>query len=210
MQTLVLTSLYSSLPSRECGLKFLCLFPFPSCLFVTPFAGVWIEIIQNICLVCIIPGHSLRGSVDWNISPYAWSKNGRCHSLRGSVDWNCGIVIILLPFPLSLPSRECGLKLFLSYQKLTMPVVTPFAGVWIEIPRSFDKCIFIIVTPFAGVWIEISSLQSASGWYFASLPSRECGLKYKYWKKVLTRIKSLPSRECGLKSKMLLRRPLVR
>ena len=34
-------------------------------------------------------------------------------------------------------------------------MVTPFAGVWIEISSQ--------VTPFAGVWIEISSKQNNTG-----------------------------------------------
>ena len=34
--------------------------------------------------------------------------------------------------------------------------VTPFVGVWIEIPRmSFSHTREITVTPFVGVWIEI-------------------------------------------------------
>ncbi len=36
-------------------------------------------------------------------------------------------------------------------------MVTPFAGVWIEILRSAISCAFLRVTPFAGVWIEILS-----------------------------------------------------
>ena len=36
-----------SLPSRECGLKFLHLSNDFVCHFVTPFAGVWIEINWN-------------------------------------------------------------------------------------------------------------------------------------------------------------------
>ena len=33
--------------------------------------------------------------------------------------------------------------------------VTPFAGVWIEISRKVTKGIYATVSPFAGVWIEI-------------------------------------------------------
>ena len=34
-------------------------------------------------------------------------------------------------------------------------MVTPFAGVWIEIAKYFAEKLSEIVTPFAGVWIEI-------------------------------------------------------
>ena len=75
-----------SLPSRECGLKSLAMDRYLLVFFVTPFAGVWIEI--SICngslpvglvtpfagvwieIVCFakfnypLARHSLRGSVD--------------------------------------------------------------------------------------------------------------------------------------------------
>ena len=78
-------------------------------------------------------------------------------------------------------------------------VVTPRAGVWIEIIRhGIDRAaywslpvrecglklitniiyaIFINVTPRAGVWIEINICCSLLA-YSASLPVRECGLKF--------------------------------
>ena len=34
-------------------------------------------------------------------------------------------------------------------------IVTPLAGVWIEMPYYSDRNDTIIVTPLAGVWIEI-------------------------------------------------------
>ncbi len=34
-------------------------------------------------------------------------------------------------------------------------LVTPFAGVWIEIEYCFKDLVADMVTPFAGVWIEI-------------------------------------------------------
>ena len=56
---------------------------------------------------------------------------------------------------MSLPSRECGLKIIALLWEFIYVGVTPFAGVWIEnilplSPRHADR-----VTPFAGVWIEI-------------------------------------------------------
>ena len=56
----------------------------------------------------------------------------------------------------------------------------------------------LVVTPLAGVWIEIScwgmSRQEAS-----SLPLRECGLKLRIHRNSHFCLKSLPLRECGLK-----------
>ena len=34
-------------------------------------------------------------------------------------------------------------------------LVTPFVGVWIEMPFVGEKSILLRVTPFVGVWIEI-------------------------------------------------------
>ena len=55
-------------------------------------------------------------------------------------------------------------------------LVTPFVGVWIEIPQSID-----------------------SGITFTSLPSWECGLKCRWGNTYVTPVPSLPSWECGLK-----------
>ena len=69
---------------------------------------------------------------------------------------------------------------------------------WIEIlvasPRPTDN----LVTPFAGVWIEIGTSKTIIV-VIGSLPSRECGLKYRACYRRSTGSKSLPSRECGLK-----------
>ena len=56
---------------------------------------------------------------------------------------------------LSLPTRECGLKLPRMIYKLPSCQVTPYAGVWIEISVVTFCDTFVIVTPYAGVWIEI-------------------------------------------------------
>ena len=56
-----------------------------------------------------------------------------------------------------------------------------------------------MVTPYAGVWIEIRKCKAVKR-FFTSLPTRECGLKY-YKKQSHNRLRqSLPTRECGLKS----------
>ena len=57
-----------------------------------------------------------------------------------------------------------------------------------------------IVTPLAGVWIEILSFLYADAAASTSLPSRECGLKSRRKRRSCTGATgSLPSRECGLK-----------
>ena len=55
----------------------------------------------------------------------------------------------------SLPVRECGLKSGTLASGPRTPLVTPRAGVWIEIflVNSFPS--LATVTPRAGVWIEI-------------------------------------------------------
>ena len=55
-------------------------------------------------------------------------------------------------------------------------VVTPCAGVWIEITEGKAANGNRIVTPCAGVWIEIDSGARGSD-ARTSLPVRECGLK---------------------------------
>ena len=39
--------------------------------------------------------------------------------------------------------------------ELLTSAVTPYAGVWIEIPLTFAIGYGNLVTPYAGVWIEI-------------------------------------------------------
>ena len=58
---------------------------------------------------------------------------------------------------MSLPLRECGLKLWKSLETFTAAKVTPLAGVWIEILIEKTYIEGINVTPLAGVWIEISN-----------------------------------------------------
>ena len=77
-----------SLPSRECGLK---LRKRPLCRlspWVTPLAGVWIEMQIWDEKWLNTSGHSPRGSVDWNPAEDHSDKGCRGHSPRGSVDWN--------------------------------------------------------------------------------------------------------------------------
>ena len=56
---------------------------------------------------------------------------------------------------MSLPLRECGLKLVSKLLKFTMNLVTPLAGVWIEITATGSARFPALVTSLAGVWIEM-------------------------------------------------------
>ena len=55
-------------------------------------------------------------------------------------------------------------------------MVTPYAGVWIEILYNIYEMKVSMVTPYAGVWIEIR-VSPSSVIKLWSLPTRECGLK---------------------------------
>ena len=78
-------------------------------------------------------------------------------------------------------------------------MVTPLAGVWIEIRKTDLRASAPRVTPLAGVWIEIRSRKSRRRSTSSSLPSRECGLKFALCPACYSLRWSLPSRECGLK-----------
>ena len=99
---------------------------------VTPLAGVWIEIGM------LLPPHESH-----IVTPLAgvWIEMTQARlSPRDQM---------------SLPSRECGLKLDEPARTVAVSVVTPLAGVWIEIRHHCRICAGKIVTPLAGVWIEI-------------------------------------------------------
>ena len=57
-------------------------------------------------------------------------------------------------------------------------IVTPRAGVWIEMPGAESFDVATVVTPRAGVWIEINFQAPKRYGSISSLPVRECGLKY--------------------------------
>ena len=56
---------------------------------------------------------------------------------------------------LSLPVRECGLKLNQEVLLLQLHQVTPRAGVWVEMGSAVWDNTAICVTPRAGVWVDI-------------------------------------------------------
>ena len=50
----------------------------------------------------------------------------------------------------------------------SVTLVTPYAGVWIEIIDSNDDNFFSVVTPYAGVWIEIFQQKQARSWEYVT------------------------------------------
>lgn len=63
------------------------------------------------CSVCSGYGHSLHGRVDWNGYVYVDYVIGNGHSLCGSVDWNLLSWRCRLSDFASLPARKCELKI---------------------------------------------------------------------------------------------------
>ena len=124
-------------------------------LDVTPLAGVWIEIILGTPPIFLLGVTPLAGV--WIEIHGQWTG---CVSER------------------SLPLRECGLKLRTLSRMFSRHAVTPLAGVWIEISRYNSPTISAVVTPLAGVWIEIYKVFLRYSYRPASLPLRECGLKF--------------------------------
>ncbi len=105
--------LFSSLPSRECGLK----------------SDIWTAYRVDIC-------HSLRGSVDWNLPRKIAIAGFFCHSLRGSVDWNnFSTHYFTQSFSHSLRGSVDWNNILNTVIVLVLSV-TPFAGVWIEMLSS--------------------------------------------------------------------------
>ena len=186
-----------SLPSRECGLKFL------------PGMRIFLRILS-------LPSRECGLKWKWNCSDW----NYYSHSLRGSVDWNLRAgfaehIRAVTPF------AGVWIEIEAKPELICVQCVTPFAGVWIEISWMSSNDIWplslpsrecglkyspdalshmtALVTPFAGVWIEMSIVGVYKS-HESSLPSRECGLKFPASCPFHRPLLSLPSRECGLKS----------
>ena len=102
---------------------------------VTPLAGVWVEIAG---MLPVIPGKT--GSLPLR-------ECGLKYRITRHHPAGCGR---------SLPLRECGLKFFHHRRSNATALVTPLAGVWVEIGAMADN---------------IGAAASSS------LPLRECGLK---------------------------------
>ena len=115
------------------------------------------------------------------------------------------------------------MKYFMNYELTCGDIVTPYAGVWIEILTDTTLKSDAIVTPYAGVWIEIvftmiqaldTSVTPYAGVWIeitnhCSLSARSCVTPYAgVWIEIENDVNnkefgktSLPTRECGLKSK---------
>ena len=144
---------------------------------VTPLAGVWIEIGRKLYR---IPLHRI-------VTPLA----GVWIEILCKVNTNKP--------SMSLPLRECGLKSDAEQTYLDSLRHSPCGSVdWNSTYNAFKKA-GKVVTPLAGVWIEIILLMRLCQSIRKSLPLRECGLKFICYATAFLVDQSLPLRECGLK-----------
>ncbi len=151
---------------------------------VTPFAGVWIEINILDIISIIIRRHSLRGSVDWNITPDkpsaiscvtpfagVWIEISletltispcTSHSLRGSVDWNQNYLIKSGYIERHSLRGSVDWNWQLPAYVFIKHGHSLRGSVDWNIKSSINKPLCTCVTPFAGVWIEITSARAKS------------------------------------------------
>ena len=107
-------------------------------LDVTPLAGVWIEIKVDADTAELELRHSPCGSVDWNLKKPETATLNFSHSPCGSVDWNLYPVYLLIYRSCHSPcgsvdwNTETG-------EAGKQSIVTPLAGVWIEIVRCCHR-----------------------------------------------------------------------
>ena len=94
--------------------------------------------------------------------------------------------------------RECGLKFPIITQIVEAVLVTPCAGVWIEMACLRAKAPTRCVTPCAGVWIEMVcwGIVPPAG---SVTPCAGVWIEIAHREAVLRPLWSLPVRECGLK-----------
>ncbi len=106
---MLLCAFLQSLPLRECGLKCLYLKNFYPNTFVTPLAGVWIEILYSSVAFCPDFVTPLAGV--WIEIPLTstFGHNSKVTPLAG-VWIEISFVAKKIRIHLSLPLRECGLK----------------------------------------------------------------------------------------------------
>ena len=144
----------SSLPLRECGLKSCKHLTLSHQGEVTPLAGVWIEIepvrantVQESSLPlreCGLKCYYTTYSDSWQLSLPLRECGLKYYKFCTSPcrEWSlplreCGLKYLAAQYrlldPVSLPLRECGLKFLVAETKARLLLVTPLAGVWIEI-----------------------------------------------------------------------------
>ena len=146
-----------SLPSRERGLKSCRVVWLYLCIYVAPFAGAWIEMING-----------MKTRKRARVAPFAGARIEICTISRARTEKYT-----------SLPSRERGLKFCPSRPSGTgagsLPLrerglksqytdscilglcVAPFTGAWIEMFADRISASEYHVAPFTGAWIEIRS-----------------------------------------------------
>ena len=128
--------------------------------------------------------------------------------------------ILVLLRALSPPSRGCGLKCQSRIERRCESRVTPFAGVWIEMPRPMSRqagswsppsrgcglkffgfrrsAAAGVVTPFAGVWIEMVYYQEKDQTVQVT-PFAGVWIEIDRKRNYQRDFASPPSRGCGLK-----------
>ena len=100
---------------------------------------------------------------------------------------------------MSLPVRECGLKYQNYCDRCGQKLVTPCAGVWIEILAVKNVRYLWKVTPCAGVWIEIAWRSQPPNRQIVT-PCAGVWIEIGHERQRIDTIQSLPVRERGLKS----------
>ena len=63
----------------------------------------------------------------------------------------------------SFPLRERGLKQAFIAPHLSLDIVVPLAGTWIETNETVIKFFSVFVVPLAGTWIETTAAAGAIG-----------------------------------------------
>ena len=169
----------ASLPSWECGLKFRHGVLLWQSFMVTPFVGVWIEILSPHRLGILHNRHSLRGSVDWNklpVKPCAlniWSLPS----------WECGLKLLFSPFLLVFRTRH-SLRGSVDWNLSSYNLVPPLVGH--SLRGSVDWNPHGTVIPSIAL---CHSLRGSVDWNLCCCILSHCSYE------------SLPSWECGLKSR---------
>ena len=144
---------------------------------VTPYTGVWVEIITGDFVVFVQWSRPTR-ACELKCARNDKCCIGKCHALHGRVSWNCHVPYLLMR---------------------NRSKVTPYTGVWVEIPPLVQMVEIGEVTPYTGVWVEIlkSLWMVRLRW---SRPTRACELKWQTEVWYPNWPASRPTRACELKS----------
>ena len=124
---------------------------------VAPFVGVWIEI----SLVNVIYSVCKMSLPSWECG------------------LKCAVSLVLCKRILVAPFVGVWIEIGRKLYARNLTQVAPFVGVWIEIFKTAHYCLVGDVAPFVGVWIEMLCSLKNNNQSNMSLPSWECGLKFK-------------------------------